>query len=204
MSTWQQWLEEQQQRSNMQVRPVPLNETPGWKNRGVEVVKDGGGFFTVEGCMVSRGETHWGQPLLVQVADPGDPEGRCGIVCLLADETGAILLQAEPEPGAKGPGKICLRAAIQTSHSRLASGKVPFKDLLANRAHLGNAETDANRMVGSVEYAHLAVKREDVDLSDKPNFRWFTQDELAEAQDELAPLNGHLWIALGMYFNVGG
>lgn len=203
MKTWREWLEAQQQGSSMQVQPVPLNATPGWWNEGGKIRKDDDTFFRVEGRTITRGQTTWGQPIVVQIADPGDSEGRCGIVCLLVDEEGAILLQAEPEPGALGPGKICLRAAIQTSHSRLQAGKVPFKDLLETRSHLGNAETDPNRMTGSVEYASQMVKRADVDLSDKPNFRWFTPAELVEAQDAHAPLNGHFWIAYGMYCCTG-
>lgn len=202
------WFEERMKSATMKVEAVPLSELRGWgmvRSEGDVVEKfanlDQKGtprFFTFEGRRISasgREVDSFDQPGVIEVPNKADLQKTSGTVGLLVDiNSGDVLVQvaAEPlqaEPGSEPSAYLVLRASVQGSYDNITLHKVPFSDRIDQTAYTNFVPVNPSRISGNVRVGVTHVQKGEIDLTDKPNFKWFSRKEIDKGIQDGAPFN---------------
>jgi hypothetical protein len=211
------WVNERRAAATMQSDDIALNQVRNWNTFGIpevpRVIKnadtDGRSRF-----MEFVGRRIWpkgkekdshDQISIREVKDPTDPKGYAGTAGLVVDKfTGEILIQSAEESDAGVPGSppseyLTLRPTLQGSYTNIKEKKIPFSEYADIRDFDKDVQVNPSRIHGKVRVGLVFVDKNDIDLTDKPNFAWFTREQLHEGVRENAPINGFLHAALDQY-----
>jgi hypothetical protein len=207
------WWARRQAAATMQVSHANLEEIRPWEIKNGKIVnldgKTGNSrFFEVVGRMIAasgREVDAFGQPGIVEVADPNDPDGASGTVALLVDKkSGDVLVTvaAEPfqaKPGAKPGEYLSLRASIQGSFTNIEENKVPFSELVNQAEYNHFISSNSGRIEGKIRVGYTLVDKETIDLSKQPNSAWFSLEEIDQAISNNLPFNPLFHTAFNIY-----
>jgi hypothetical protein len=144
-------------------------------------------------------------PGIEEVPDPTDPDGAVGTVGLLVDKrTGKILLQTAAEPFAAKAGSpagdyLMVRASVQGSYGNLENNKVTFSDQVDVSTYKNLEQMNPSREFGKVRAGITYVDGSKIDLTNHPEYQWFSKKQINKAIKEDARLNGFLKVALKNY-----
>lgn len=206
MATWQEWLLERRVASTMEVEKTELDQILGaqgekdWGMVAGNLGRWNQKFWRVIGTRIraKREVSAWEQPMVEVLGGPG-------AVALAHDPNSRLyLLQAKAEPGNKTPGHVLLAATLQASRANLEAahgGKPPPRAEL-----LDGREITWTRFVqdGGIfidkenDYAVVLVAEQTVGEL-RPDERWFTTGELADAVRN-GECNEHLLQVLALEF----
>jgi len=212
----EEWLLERVKEATIRVERVPLTEVKDWGaiTQDGELIeyanigKDGKPkYFKIEGRNVyssGREVADYGLPAIVEITDETDPDKAAGTVGLLVDKkTGDVLVQAVAEPMMAEPGEesgayMVLRVAVQGSYDALRLHKPPLSQDIDPSAYSKFIHINAQRIQGKIRYGITYVDKQTLDLSEKPNFSWFSRTDIDEAIREGMPFNGFFHAAYNL------
>lgn len=202
------WLEERIKSATIQVDKIPLGEVCNWgmvnNDLGTPEMfanidpQGNPRFFTFEGRRIwtsGREVASFDQPAIIEVPDIKDPKKTSGVVGLFVDSnSGDILVQAAAEPMAAEPGAepgayLTLRTAVQGSFTNISTNKVNFADRVDLNTYNYIVPVNAGRIYGIVRVGVTQVNKNDINISDKPNFKWFSTKDIDNAIVQGAPFN---------------
>lgn len=229
-----QWVNESIARlPEMDVRQSPLTNDK-WKAETSaipgEIERIKGSFFTIEGVHVATPAFSWNQPAIQQSTGSVEiptPEGLMkadisGIVGIIQDASGNVLLTMGQEPLADTPKHALVRTPMQTSATKFADimngdvkkdpafvalleklfGENPFE---AFKQYLTSGDVrvwplaapDANRLRSlniGITFTVADAKKQEALVADGKN-RWVSKDEI-KALELSGLLNGHTVAAI--------
>jgi len=182
------WLEDQQEKSDMDVEPMPLDEVgDDWGMYYGNFQRHDGKFFRLIGAKITkagREVVSWKQPLLEELGDNG-------VVALVQETThGKVLITARQEPGNKAKGRVLLGSSFQASSANLEKahdGKKPplaeILDMPDSQQVKANEPSDGGRCFEKeVDVRVISVPDENsIAHLVTPNQRWSNIEEVEEA-----------------------
>lgn len=207
------WWARRQSEATMQVSHANLEEIHPWEIKDGKIVnldaKTGKSrFFEVVARMIAtsgREVGAFGQPGIVEVEDPSDPDSACGTVGLLIDRTTGDMLvtvAAEPfqaKPGAKPSEFLSLRASIQGSFTNIKENKVAFSEQVDPNTYTHFVRSNPSRIEGKIRVGYTLVNKDELDLSKQPNSAWFSANEIDQAIKSNLPFNLLFHAAYNIY-----
>lgn len=128
-----------------------------------------------------------------------------GTVGLLVDKkTGDVLVTAAAEPFQGKPGEepgafISLRASLQGSYTNLTENRVPFSEHVDPSTYSHFVSSNPSRIEGKIRVGYTAINKGDIDISENPNARWFSQREVDQAVLDGAPFNALFHTAYNIF-----
>ena len=207
------WWAEQQRTATMQVTQAKLEEIRPWEIKNGKIVNlnattGKSRFFEVVARMIAtsgREVGAFGQPGIVEVEDPSDPDGACGTVGLLVDKTtGDILVTAAAEPfqaksGAKPGEFLSLRASTQGSFTNIKENSVPLSEQINPKEYAHFVRANPSRIDGKIRVGYTLVDKDEIDLKNHQNSAWFSREEVNQAIRNNLPFNALFHAAYNIY-----